>query len=267
MAKTTTWVAGASVLALALAAVGYFGVVSPTLGNAEAQRQAASDQTDHNDLLGVQIAKLKAEFAHLDDYKAELAAIQAKAPATADLAELTREVKAVADQAGVTLTVLTPGAATAFVAPAAPTAAPSPTATDDASATDAAAAATDDSGAATSGPAVVSGLFTIPLSMSSVGTYEQTMAFLDSLQQSLPRLYVISQVNATSLQSGGATAGRPAVNDGDLETVITGSVLTYQDSSTQPTTAEPTPTPGATAGPTLPVPGSQPNPFLPLVSP
>lgn len=260
--KTTAWVAGAAVVALAVAAGAWFVAISPTLTDAADQRDAASDQRDHNMLLETQIAKLKEEYTHLDEYRAELASIQTKLPATGDLAELTREVQQVASAAGVTVTVDAPGSPSAFVAPAAPVAAtpaPEPSASADP------ASATDDTGTADTPSAptsnVVEGLYQIPLSLTSVGTYDQTVAFLDQLQQAMPRLFVVNGLNATSLEAGGAGGGRPATNAGDLEIVISGYVLTLQDSSSAPAA----PAPDATATPTpLPVPGDQKNPFQPV---
>lgn len=264
-ARTSAWVGGAAVVALAIAAGAYFVVINPTLTNAESQRQAAADQRDHNAMLEIQIAKLKSEYAHLDDYKAELVALRVKAPEQADLSELTREIQSVGDLAGVTLTVNAPGTPKAFIAPAAP--APAPTATE--SATDAATSDTTadtSSSSSSSTPTSVAGFFQIPISVTSVGTYDQTVAFLDSLQQSMPRLYVISEVDATSLEESGASGGRPAVAKGDLETVITGYVLTLQDGASSET-----PTPDGSATPTpaptqLPVPSGQRNPFEPVAN-
>ncbi|HEY0118362.1 MAG TPA: hypothetical protein VGC04_06260 [Cellulomonas sp.] len=265
--KTTAWVASSTVAALVVAAGAWFGVIQPTLSNAANQRQAASAQSNRNSILETQIAKLKAEYAHLDDYTQRLAAIRAKMPATADLAEVARELQSVAQATGVTITVVQPGTPSAFAAPASAQAAPAPapTATSDAN------AETADPGAGTSAPAAqsttIDGLYSIPLSVTTLGSYAQTVQFIDALQQSMPRLFVLSQVEATSQKSEGATAGRPALAEGDLETTVTGVILTLQGDAASVPSA--TPSPGATAEPSptptpLPVPGDQRNPFQPI---
>lgn len=260
--KSSSWIAGAAVAAVAIAAGGWFVAIQPTLANAADQRQAASDQRSHNLVLQAQIAKLKSEFDHLGDYNDQLAQLRQKVPQTGDLAALTLQVQSVAASSGVTLTVDAPGTPVAFVAPA--QAQPQPAATPSASA-DASGGTTSAGSAATTPSSTVAGLFQIPFSVTSVGSYDQTVAFLDGLQQAMPRLFVISELNATSLKSSGASGGQPAVKNGDLETVVTGYVLTMQGatSSTQQ------PKPGATPTPTptqLPVPGSQRNPFQPVNS-
>lgn len=260
--KTTAWVGGTAVLALAIAAGAWFVAISPTLSDAADQRQAAADQRDHNTLLETQIAQLKEQYTHLDEFRAELAAIRTQVPEGGDLAELTRELQQVAAAAGVTVTVDAPGTPSAYVAPApAAAATPEPSATestDSSSVTD----ETDTSSSSSSSSAsdVIDGLYQIPLSLTSIGTYDQTVSFLDQLQQSMPRLFVVNNLNATSLEESGAGGGRPATNAGDLEIVITGYVLTLQDSSSTEA-----PAPDATTTPTpLPVPGDQKNPFQPV---
>ena len=257
--KTTAWVVGASLMAAVIAAGAWFGVVSPTLSNAEQQRKQASAQRDQNDMLELRIAKLKAEYDNLDSYRAQIADLRTKIPTTGDLAELNRELQTIATAVGVTLSVSAPGTAAPFVAPAAAQPTPAPTESADATSTDT--GATDDSAAAAApATSAVDGMYTIPLSLTVDGTYDQTVAFIDALQQQMPRLYVLSGLNATSLKAAGAQGGRPAVNDGDLETVITGVVLTLED-----TTSSVAPGDEATPAPTqLPVPTDQKNPFLPV---
>lgn len=253
--KTTAWVAGSTVAALVVAAAAWFGAISPTLSHASDQRQTASAQRDRNTILETQIAKLKADSAHLDDYKQQLASLYQQMPPTADLAEVSREIQSIAQTAGVTITVVQPGTPTVFVAPVASAPTPAPTASSNA----AAATATQ----ATPQATAVEGLYTIPLSVTTLGTYSQTVAFIDTLQQSMPRLFVVSKVDASSQKSSGATAGRPALSAGDLEATVTGVLLTMRDSSASQ------PTPGSTATPTpaptqMPVPTDQKNPFLPV---
>jgi Tfp pilus assembly protein PilO len=265
--KSNSWIGGTAVVAIAIAAGAWFVAIHPTLASAADQRQAASDQRNHNTVLQAQIAKLKSEFDHLGDYKDQLSQLRQKVPQTADLAALTREIQSVGDSTGVTLMVDAPGTPTALVVPEPAAAKPQPSATASASpaATGTTGGAAGASQTTASGQSTVDGLFQIPLSVTVVGTYDQTVAFLDGLQQAMPRLYVIDELNATSLEPGGASGGRPAVKAGDLETVVTGYVLTMQAAAG----AAPQPKPGATATPTptqLPVPSGQRNPFQPVNS-
>lgn len=257
--KTAGWIAGTAVLAALVAAGAWFVVIQPTLADAETQRQTASDQRDHNDVLKMQIAKLKAEYAHIDDYRNEIADLRTKIPTVGDLAEVTREIQTTATAAGVTISVLEPGTPAEFAPPATaaePT--PTPTPTDTASSSDAQDTSPDSSAStSTQAETGVSGMYTIPLSVTVLGTYDQTVSFLDALQQQMPRLFVIQGLNLVSQKEGGAQGGLPATHEGDLQTTVNGVLLTLVDSGSS---AEPTPTPT----PTLPTPSDQKNPFVPV---
>lgn len=257
--KTTAWVAGAVVAATAIAAAAWFVAINPTFGQAATQRQAAADQRDHNDLLRMQIDRLKADYAHLDEYKAQLADLRTKVPTTGDLAELTRQIQTLADTSGVTITDMSPSIPVVVAPAAAPQ--PAPTESSDGTATgsdstNSSAGATDGSTAAATETGL-DGFYTIQLQLTSVGTYQQTITFLDSLQQSMARLYVVYRVDAQSLDESGASGGRPATKQGDLETNIAGVVLTLED----PQSAAPQPSATDTPEPQLPVPADQRNPF------
>lgn len=264
-AKTTGWIVGTSVVAIALAAGAWFGLIAPTLVDAGDQRTAAADQRERNELLEMQLARLKADAKNLERYQADLAAIQAKVPSTAGLAELTRQLDSVATSTGVTIVDVSPGTPSAFVVPGEPS--PEPTATESAPSSGSEAAtptaepttATTD-GTATGTAGAADGLFTTPLSVTSVGTYDQTTAFLDALQQLMPRLFVVSQVSTSSLDAAAAQGGRPEIHDGDLETTIAGVVLTLQDGAT----AQPDPGAAGSEPGSVPVPGDQRNPFGPV---
>ncbi|WP_448060701.1 hypothetical protein [Cellulomonas hominis] len=257
--RTAPWVLGA-VFATVIVLVGaWFLAVSPTLEAAATAQTQADDGRSRNDLLEIQVAALKEQFTHLDEYKAELATLQVQIPPNAQLAELVRTLQDTAITTGVTLTALSPTTAQEFIAPQA--AAPAPAATDDATTTGDGTTddgTTDDTtAAAPAAPATTSGFYAIPLSLTSIGTYDQTVAFLSALQTSMSRLVLITAVNAISQEDEGASAGRPATSKGDLETTVTGYAYVLLD----PSAADTEPTDGPT---TLPVPSGQRNPFVPV---
>ncbi len=132
MARTKAggWIAGAIVLMLAITAATWFLAAQPRFADAGATTAQAQDVRDQNDLLQQKIVKLKADFAKLDEYRAQLAEIQTQIPAEAMLTDYTRSLQGAADASGVTLLDINPGTAVQVVVPvvaAPPTPTPTPT--------------------------------------------------------------------------------------------------------------------------------------------
>jgi Tfp pilus assembly protein PilO len=245
---------GTVVVSFIIAAIGWFLLISPTLATASDSRAQAADQLQRNQLLQQQVAKLAEQFKHLDEYKGNLAALQVQLPTTSDLPGLTRQVQAAATQSGVTMTTLNPTVPEAFVSGAA---APVATGATSASAGVAGSSATAPATATPSAPRL-SGFYAVPLSITTVGTYDQTLAFLRAVQSGDQRLILVSGLSATSQKPGGAGNGRPATALGDLEVTVTGFAYVLNSAATAPATGG---TPASGTGPTLPAPSGQPNPF------
>lgn len=268
MGKTRAggWVAGTIVLVLAMTAAIWFLVAQSRFESAAATMLQAEDTRSRNDLLRIQLAQLKEDFEHLDEYKAELASLQSQVPATADLGGYTRALDALAVSSGVTILDASPGVAetVSVVTPAVPVATDTAVAStgDTSAATEGAeASGTEASGtavAATPVSPVPEGMVAIPMSVRVLGTYDGVSAFLSQLQQGLPRLFLVTALDGTSQDAADAGGGRPAVADGDLELNVTGYlyVLADQNVVVEPGAEEPTETPA--------LPSSPRNPFLPL---
>lgn len=254
------WVGGTVVLSVLLLVAAWFLMIDPVVARASEDSVAADSQRQQNDLLVQEIAKLKEQATHLDEFKAELAVLRAEMPVDTDPSGLTRELNDLASAAGVTITALQPSVAEAFV----------PAVAADAS------AATTDAGAATEGtepeasadgstdtaaaapaaqlPAAIEGFYQIPIAITSIGSYEGSVAFLQSLQEGASRLYLVSSIAATTQEDQGAESGRPATVKGDIELSITGYAFVLLD----PALVAPD-----DSGATLPVPDGQVNPFQP----
>jgi hypothetical protein len=255
--KAAPWVAGAIVVIFVILAAGWFLAISPTIASADESRAQAAVERAHNDRLKQQNATLKEQLTHLEEYKAQLAALRVQLPAHAELSALNTELQALVASAGLTTTTFGATTAQAF-APVAAAAAPvadaaAPAATTTTSGTSAPAAGAAAPVPTTSYP----GFFAIPLTMTVLGTYDATLKFLDSLQTTSSRLYLVGSITATSQQDGGSSTGKPATSKGDLETTITGFAYVLKDG---PAAVE---APTATPSP-LPVPSTQKNPFVPV---
>lgn len=246
--KSTTWVVGTVVLALVLLAAAWLLLVGPVLTTAGETRTQAESVRASNDQLQTKIATLKKQYAQLPEFQQQLAALQQQVPTTGDIAGYLRQIDAEAVARGVTLTTITPSAGELF-SPAAPAAAPAATvegdATADASATDGAAAdgaaegaaagtdaaatdasATDPAGTAT-GPVLPTvpapaGMIDVPISMTALGSYDNVMGWLAAVQQSVPRLQLVTSLSGVSQKDAEASGGRPPTVVGDLELTVTG---------------------------------------------
>jgi Tfp pilus assembly protein PilO len=252
--KATTWVAGAAVAVVAILAAGWFLAISPTMASADESRAQTTVTQDRNTQLSRKVATLKDQFAHLDEYKTQLAALQVQLPQEADMSGFNTELQSLASSASVTATSMTVTTPQLFV----PIGTKPTASTTAAPASDAAGTASTTSTSA----ANFSGLYAVPVSITTVGTYDATLTFLDSLQRTSSRLFLVGSLDATTQPNAGASNGRPATSAGDLETVTTGFAYVLHDAAgaaPAPTSATPAPTPTA-----LPAPSSQRNPFIPV---
>ncbi len=139
MAKTKAggWIAGTIVLLLAMTAAAWFFVAQPRFSDASRHGRPGAGCAEPERPAGAKIAKLKADFAKLDDYRAQLADLRTQVPTAALLTDYTRAVQGVADASGVTLLDMSPGTAVAVVVPVAAVPAPAPTETSTDAPTDA----------------------------------------------------------------------------------------------------------------------------------
>jgi len=258
-AKRSSWIGGAVFIGLIMLAATYFLAVSPTLATASETRTEVNSTNESNIALQAKIDQLAVDFAKLDDYKAQLAAIRTQIPTTADLSGYLRQLDTIAVARSVTLTAVNPAVAqtvvSAVAAPAAPAAKPAaeaPSSTE-AGATDAVAPAAPAANAAPAGFAAI--LFSINV----VGTYDNTLAFINDLQNATPRLFLVSGLTATPQGHSDAGGGRPATAIGDVELAVTGYTYVLTDPSVVPAAADP-------AAPAVTLPGAVAgkNPLIPL---
>ncbi|WP_449385191.1 type 4a pilus biogenesis protein PilO [Cellulomonas soli] len=262
-AKKTTWIGGTVVVGLLIVVAAWFLAISPALTSADEVRAQAEQARQQNELLELKLVQLKADFEKLPEYKAELAGLQTQIPSDAAMAEYFRQVDQIATAHSVTVTALTPSTPTAVTLAAstapAPTETTEPTETGDGS-TDATGTATSTDTAGAAG-AVPTGFVAIPLSLTVLGTYDDTVAFLNDLQNATPRLFLVSGLTGTSQKEAEASGGKPATGPGDQELVVTGYVYVLPDAlgmaATPDADAAPPALPGAVAGknPLVPITG------------
>lgn len=272
-----TWIGGTVVIALVMVVATWFLLVSPVLAAASDTRAQAETAEQQNLVLQSQVDQLKADFARIDEYKAELAGLRTQVPTDAELAAFLRELDAAAVARTVTLVDVQAQAPQTVTLPveqsapatstggavsteAQPSPAPSAT-TDGAAAADGAATDPATGAPAAAAPATVvpAGFTAMPLTLTVVGSYDNVSGFLDDVQNRTQRLFLVATISGTGQTENDGGQGRPATVPGDLELVITGFTYVLPDvlAATQ------VPDPAAPA-PTLPgqVPGK--NPLVPV---
>src|SRR4051812_21726909 len=101
-------IATAVVLCLLVFVGGWFLLISPQKAKVDELKGEVATQDSSNQSLRSQVAALQALAAKLPAQRAALAAIQAKIPTSAAIPDLVRALSKAADDAGVTLTGITP---------------------------------------------------------------------------------------------------------------------------------------------------------------
>lgn len=243
--KTGSWIGGTVIVAVLAGVAAWFLVLAPRLENIEAIKGETVAVKDQNDILELKIEKLKVEFAKLDDYKAEIAALQVQIPTAAALADYAREVATAAEANSVVVTSWAPGAPLSFM-PVGPVAAPAPDAgaVDDPDADPAAGSA-----GVAPGAVQIPGFVAMPFNMTVVGTYNNAQGFLTQLQTGTQRLFLVTNLVGNGQQQAEASAGRPATAPGDIELTVTGFTYVLEDQLNGPAApAEPAPLPGSGGG-------------------
>lgn len=269
------WIAGAVVVMLAMLALTYFLLYQPKAEAAEASLAEAADVQARNDILAIQNAQLRADFEHLDEYRAELAELAVEIPSERAWGAVVKMLHDFTAAAGLPMPVLeasvmdaTP--VTLFAVPGA--AAPPPadevsgdSAVDQAQETsaDASAAADGHDDAATPAPdaglTAVDGLHMVPFTVKVVGPYQNVLTYLELLQDHDGRVFFVGDFDIVRQTETDATELRPAIADGDIELTARGYYFALLPAAGMPTQSEDTP---ATPQP-LP-PGNGTNPFVPL---
>lgn len=217
LSKPHAWIAGTVVVCLLLTLATYFLLIGPKSAQAAELRDETATTQQANEQLKLKVDELKAQFAELPQRQAELAAIRQALPESSQLQTLTRELEKRAESTGVTLMTLSPGAAVPLLAPVPVAPTPAPAIEGEAAAPVA---------TATAQPVATSTLVSIPVTLTVVGTFESSEAFVLAVQTELVRDFLITTLNVVAEQkAAGASGGKPAVKNGDVNISMTGTVF------------------------------------------
>lgn len=218
--KSSPWVLGTALLSLVILGLAWLLGISPQLDRAAKADDEADSIRQQNAIHEQRLATLQEQSEHLEEYKAELAALQIGIPAEDGQAAFLREIDSAAAASGVTIVGTTFGLPEMFFAAAA-LEEPEPVADDttDESTED------EDGEAADAAPepvAGVNGLTVMPTQVVVLGAYDNTVAFMERLQTAMNRLYLVTGYQVTGQKEAEASGGRPATHEGDAELLIDG---------------------------------------------
>jgi Tfp pilus assembly protein PilO len=211
MNSTRTWTAGTAVAAVLLLIAGWFLLVSPQRSEAADLRDQVTAQQAANDAIALKTKQLQAQFASLPERQAQLAEIKQQMPDNPALPSLIRDLSSYAESAGVKLDSVAPGTPAAVVAaaPAAPAAGQPVT--------------PGQAPAATS----TAGLFSIPTTVTAVGSYSELTLYLQKLQSSMRRAFLVNTISLAKASTG--TTG-----SGDLTMTLNAQIFVMQTAAAAP---------------------------------
>lgn len=242
----SSWIAGSAAVGLAVLAGSWFLAIDPVRTQIASTRESAELQTVQNDARELALIRLADQYDDLDEYRAELAGLQASIPAQANLPGLTRRLQETAERTGVTIVQMTSATPVPVAGPAAAVGAVNST-------SEPAAGAVTGGSTTTS---VVAGMESMQVSVTVIGSSDAVGKFVSELQTGIDRLLLISGVTATSQSQSGAGGGRPATAAGDVEASFTAYAFSLKESGTADETAD--------VEGTGELPASGRDPFIPL---
>lgn len=245
--KSTTWVGGTVVVALIILVATWFIGVSPTIAATSAAHEAADASDARNVQLQADLDRLKQQFAELETSKAELAAIGRQIPDEPALAEYVRTVQSLAETTGVAFLGYEAGlpelVVPVEVAQAAPAQEESAEAGSGEEATEG-----DESGEAPAtvetvpaGFQPIEGFVGISLSVTVLGPAANVSAFVQELQNTPERLYLVTAFDGEGQKAEEPRNGRPATAEGDIELKVTGYLYGLEPLTPPAPSDEPTP--------------------------
>lgn len=221
MSRTRVWSLGAVGAALLLVIAGWFALISPQRSEAASLREQAVSQASFNDQIRLKTQQLKAQFTSLPEREAQLAQIRQEMPDNPALPALIRDLSKNAAAAGVTLDAVTPAAPTPLVAA---------------------------NGTTTTTSAASAPIESIQTNLTVSGTYAELTLYLQKLQSTMRRAYLVENLTLALGQgpadaaADGGTSSTPASTSSALTMTIDGKVFMLGAAASGPAPSAPTTT-------------------------
>lgn len=220
IAPNRLWMAGGALACILMLVAGWFLLIQPKRAEAVDTRLQTESVQQSNEQLRVRIAQLKAQFATLPAKQRQLEEVRRAMPQDIAESTLLREVQALASGTGSTLVSVTSGELTPLGSAASAPAAASPSASSTATASASAGGTT--AGAAPVGEGLVQSL---PVTIVVDAPFASSQAFLQQLQNKMPRAFLVTDLQITARKPGEKGGGKPLARNGDVEVTVKGMVF------------------------------------------
>lgn len=224
MPKTRgAWIALAMFISIVLAVFTWFFFVSPKFDEKSILADQEAGLVLENNELETRVTTLRAQFARIDEFRAELAQLQVRVPTTADTEDLVAELDAAASKHDVILQAVAAETAQSLIGDTVEVPEPEPSAT--ASDSDDSQGAVDAEVVPETAPApgwAVDGpneLVTLPYKIDIDADYADAIAFINELQTKEGRYFLLSNPVVTALDIDG--------EDVDQELNLTFTLYTF----------------------------------------
>lgn len=279
MDKQRLVIAGVGLAIALVIGLGYLFGIQPQLGAVSAASDQAASIAASNQASQAALAKLKKDYANVDQFSGQLTALQRSIPSSPSLDAFLDDLHALAASTGETISGFNPGQAVAYVPPTAP-ASSAPAASSNSAGSSSstptpaptvAAPTTPQAPQVATNPLINASNFTaVPVKIEVKGTTAGAIAFLGALQRG-DRLVLVTgftggEDDATATGSAGAgaasgSAGGATYSIDGLVYVLTTAPHPAPTPAPSPSADSSTPTPSATpsAGRSTPTPTPTPS--------
>lgn len=251
-AKSTAWIIGTVLASVIVSVIVWFTLISPQIENAGKVRDEAEQTAQHNDIIELNIARLRAEDAKIPEYEAQIAAVRTKIPTDVELAQITRTFADLAEKHDLTITMITNSDGVVVPPPISAEEAAQGAAQEDAGE----ASETEGDPADEEQPAPVpvedgvvaelplvtfAGLSAYPITATVVGTVDDAEAFVRDLQTEVERAIVVAGWSQIMQLEQEFTGGNPETELGDVALQLDVLVFSLLDLLNLPELPEITP--------------------------
>lgn len=255
--KPRTWLIATVVLTVLVLVGGWFLAVSPQVAEAGDIREQTASVEAENQVLRVRNAELRRQFAQIEEMRAELAAYQTAIPLAVQLSDFIRQVDEIAEDNDVVVTSLTSQQTQVADTTVTPPAQEEEVVAEDEVDADGEAAADDAEpaeGEADPEPApdpggpLLENLYTVPVQITVMGSYDDVRDFLTDLQTGIDRTFYIPSLAIVAQEED--TSGVPPTEVGDIQLTVSGLAFVLDTSPAYPPeeSEEPEPEPQLPSG-------------------
>jgi Tfp pilus assembly protein PilO len=238
MRNNRIWIIGATILSIAVLALGWFIGISPKLAEAADLSAQQEGVASNNAALRVKVEALKKQYATINDLRSQLDVLQAQVPSDLRIDDFFDELNEAAKATGVSIQSFTSTTPQHYALPSAPT-------------------DNKDSSSVvelpTTNPLITGdNLVMVPVNLSVKGSLSEIADFLTSVRQG-QRLFLVNNTNITGTTSTTTTVTSgltsTSTTSSSYTASVTGFIYILQDATAGPTTPV-TPAPVPTPEPT-----------------